>query len=82
MVNEINPKYNFLLDYFVGREGEQILDSLLKVDLIDAGLLDSLDILELAILIENNIGIKLDLSEVEVFDSIRSVNSIISLLEK
>lgn len=82
MAKEINPKYNFLLDYFVGREGEQILDSLFEVDLINAGLLDSLDILELAILIEDNTGVKLDFSEVEVFDSMRSVNSIISLLEK
>lgn len=82
MTDKINPKYNFLLDYFVGREGEQILDNLFEVDLINAGLLDSLDILELAILIENNVGIKLDLSEVEVFESMRSLNSIISLLEK
>lgn len=82
MTDKINPKYNFLLDYFVGREGEQILDNLFEVDLINAGLLDSLDILELAILIEHNVGIKLDLSEVEVFESMRSLNSIISLLEK
>lgn len=82
MTDKINPKYNFLLDYFVGREGEQILDNLFEVDLINAGLLDSLDILELAILIENNVGIKLDLSEVEVFESMRSLNSVISLLEK
>jgi len=82
MINEINPKYNFLLDYFVGREGEQILDGIFEVDLVHAGLLDSLDILELAILIENNTGIKIDLSVVEVFDSMRSLNSIINLLEK
>ena len=82
MINEINSKYNFLLDYFVGREGEQILAGIFEVDLIQAGLLDSLDILELAILIENNIGVKIDLSVAEVFDSMRSLNSIINLLEK
>ena len=77
-----NPKYKFLFDYFIGREGEQILDVLSEVDLVDSGLLDSLDILELASLMESNLGIKIDLASADVFNSMRRLNSIINLLEK
>jgi len=77
-----NPKHKFLFDYFIGREGDQILDVLSEVDLVDSGLLDSLDILELASLIESNLGIKIDLASADVFNSMRRLNSIINLLEK
>jgi acyl carrier protein len=78
----IDPKYKFLLDYFIGREGEQILDVLSEVDLVDSGIIDSLDILEIAILIERNLGIKLNLSEDQTFSAMKRFDSIIYLLEK
>jgi acyl carrier protein len=77
-----NTKYKFLLDYFIQREGEQIVAELENLDLIESGIIDSLDILELAILIEENIGFKIDLSNDQAFSAMRRFNSIIDLLEK
>ena len=46
-----NTKYKFLLDFFIQREGDQIVAELEDLDLIESGIIDSLDILELVILI-------------------------------
>ena len=54
-----NTKYKFLLDFFIQREGDQIVAELEDLDLIESGIIDSLDILELVILIEKNIGVKI-----------------------
>lgn len=77
-----NTKYKFLLDFFIQREGDQIVAELEDLDLIESGIIDSLDILELVILIEKNVGVKIDLSNDQVFSSMRWFNSIIDLLEK
>jgi len=77
-----NAKYKFLRDFFVQREGDQIVAELLDLDLIESGIIDSLDILELAILIEKNVGVKVDLSNDQTFSAMRRFNSIINLLEE
>ena len=77
-----NSKYKFLLDFFVQREGDQIVAELVDIDLIESGIIDSLDILELVILIEKNVGVKIDLSNDQAFSAMRRFNSIINLLEK
>ena len=77
-----NAKYKFLLDFFVQREGDQIVVELLDLDLIESGIIDSLDILELAILIEKNVGVKVDLSNDQTFSAMRRFDSIINLLEE
>jgi len=77
-----NSKYKFLLDFFVQREGDQIVAELADIDLVETGIIDSLDILDLAILIEKNIGIKIDLSDDQTFSAMRRFNSIINLLEE
>jgi len=77
-----NSKYKFLLDFFVQREGDQIVAELADIDLVETGIIDSLDILDLAILIEKNIGIKIDLSDDQTFSAMRRINSIINLLEE
>ena len=77
-----NTKYKFLLDFFIQREGDQIVAELENLDLIESGIIDSLDILELVILIEKNVGVKIDLSNDQAFSAMRRFNSIIDLLEK
>jgi len=76
-----DSKYKFLLDFFVQREGDQIVTELADIDLVESGIIDSLDILDLAILIEKNIGIKIDLSDDQTFFAMRRFNSIINLLQ-
>ena len=77
-----NSKYKFLLDFFVQREGEQILEKIFEIDLVEAGLIDSLDILEIILIIEENLGVKLDLGEELIFEKMRRLSTIIELLEK
>jgi len=77
-----NAKYKFLLDFFIQREGDQIVAELEDLDLIESGIIDSLDILELVILIEKNVGAKIDLSSDQAFSAMRRFNSIIDLIEK
>lgn len=77
-----NEKYRFLYDFFIQREGDQIVEELMNLDLIESGIIDSLDILELAILIENNTGVKIDLSNDQTFSAMRNFGSIINLIEE
>jgi len=77
-----NKKYKFLYDFFIQREGNQIVEELMNLDLIESGIIDSLDILELAILIEKNTGVKIDLLKDETFAAMRHFESIIDLVEK
>ena len=56
-------KLNFLLEYFVQREGKKVVEYIYDVDLFESGLLDSLDIIELANVILKNTGIQLDLTD-------------------
>jgi acyl carrier protein len=75
-------KLNFLLEYFVQREGKKVVEYIYDVDLFESGLLDSLDIIELANVILKNTGIQLDLTDDLTFSSLRQFNSIIELLER
>lgn len=77
-----NKKYKFLYDFFIQREGNQIVEELMNLDLIESGIIDSLDILELAILIEKNTGVKIDLLKDETFAAMRHFESIIDLVEE
>ena len=82
MASNKNEKYQFLLDYFIAREGEQIADTLFEIDLIQSGIIDSLDIIEIAVIIEKNTGIKIDLSKKENFESMRKLPNIIRMISE
>ena len=75
-------KFNFLLEYFLKREGKKVVEYIYDIDLFESGLLDSLDIIELANIILKNTGIQLDLTDDLTFSSLRRFNSIIELLER
>jgi acyl carrier protein len=71
---------DFLLEYFIKREGKGVIEYIHEVDLFDSGLLDSLDIIELADIIEKHTGIRLDLTDEITFKSIRRIDSIVNFL--
>lgn len=56
-----------LAEFFVEREGEGVLDTLKQVKLVSEGYLDSLDMVVLAVFIEENFGKKIDLVSEETF---------------
>lgn len=48
-----------LAKFFVEREGEGVLVEIRNIDLIEAGIIDSLDLVSLAVFIEQEFGKKL-----------------------
>lgn len=68
--------------FFIQREGEGVLADLYRVDLFAFGLIDSLDVVELIVYIEKCCGVRLNLSEKETFDSFKSANLLIDLIER
>ena len=78
-VETIAEKIN---NFFVEREGKEILESLATIDFIDEGLLDSLDFLSLAIFVEKEFDVKLDLTSEETFKSMRSFNGLTSIIKE
>lgn len=69
-----------LARFFMEREGEGILEEIRDIDFIDAGILDSLDIVTLAVFIEKNFGKKLDLANPATFDAARRFGSLVELV--
>ena len=76
-----NQKINFLEDYFVKKEGKQVLKNIKKINLINAGYLDSMDVVNLASLIQETYKKKIDLSKESVLKSFEKFDLIIKLIK-
>ena len=76
-----NQKINFLEDYFVKKEGKQVLKNIKKINLIEAGYLDSMDVVNLASLIQKTYKKKIDLSKESVLKSFEKFDLIIKLIK-
>jgi acyl carrier protein len=74
--------FDFLFDYFVKREGELILQTIRDLDLIDSGLMDSLDLIEISEIISENTGVQLDLDDESTFIAMRKIDSLIEMVNK
>ena len=66
--------------FFVDREGPEILENIDHIDLVDEGILDSLDFLSLAIYIEEQFNFKIDLTNESTFIAMRRFSTLIALL--
>ena len=64
--------------FFVEREGEGVLDVLREIDLIDEGILDSLDLVALASYIETNLGKTIDVTSDQTLETFRSFESLVA----
>ena len=65
-----------LESFFSEREGEELLDEIDSIDLVDEGILDSLDFLSLAAYIEKTCGVKLELTDEGTFKAMRNIGSL------
>jgi acyl carrier protein len=74
--------HSFLLEYFVKREGESIVETIYDLDLIESGLLDSLDLIEISEIILEKTGIQLDLNQESTFIAMRKISTLVDLIEK
>jgi len=70
-----------LAQFFIEREGEGILQVIKDIDFFDEGYIDSLDLVSLAVFVENNFGKKLDLTNQDVFQAMKRFQSLIELIE-
>jgi acyl carrier protein len=72
---------SLLAKFFVEREGEGILPSIRTIDFVSSGVLDSLDLISLAVYIEKNFGVKINLTQADTLDSIRRFDSLVALIQ-
>jgi len=70
-----------LFDFFEGREGEGAFQRLRAADLLQIGLIDSLDMVELAALISSVCEVRVDLSDSRHFDALRSIDGMLAAFE-
>lgn len=69
-----------LAQFFIEREGNGILEEIREIDFIEAGIIDSLDLVSLAVFIEQNFGKKIDLASPETFTAARHFDSLMKLI--
>jgi acyl carrier protein len=71
--NEMN-----LANFFIEREGDGILDTIRDIDFVDSGIIDSLDMVSLAVFIEKHFNVKLDLTDPENLKDMRRFDSLMA----
>ena len=69
-----------IADFFIQKEGKGILGEIRKLDFLEQGILDSLDIVFLATYIEEKFGKKIDIIDDNVLQSLRHFNDIVRLV--
>ncbi len=76
-----NQKIVFLENYFSKKEGKQVLKNIKKINLIKTGYLDSMDVVNLASLIQKTFKKKIDLSKEKVLKSFEKFDLILKLIK-
>jgi len=66
--------------FFIEREGEGILKDIKKIDFIDEGILDSLDIVSLAAYLQKKFNKKIDVTNYETMQAFHNFNDIVKLI--
>ena len=72
----------FLNNYFLSKIGKQNLKSLKKKDLIDSGIIDSLDIVTLSVIIKKSFNIDLSINSQKSINVFKSYNSLLNAIKK
>lgn len=78
----MNENEKKIATFFIEREGQGIVEKIRDIDFLESGIIDSLDLVSLAVHIEKNFKIKLDLADPTIFNSARRFDSIVALVEK
>jgi len=73
---------NKLAQFFIEREGEGILEEIREINFHEAGIIDSLDLVSLAVFIEQDFGVKIDLTDPETFATTARFDSLIMHITK
>ena len=73
-------KEKILENWFADREGKQIIKTLKKVNLVDSGLLDSLDILTLTLFLEKKFNCKIDISKPRILKNFEKFDNLLKMI--
>jgi acyl carrier protein len=68
-----------LAQFFIEREGEGVLEIIKSIDFMEQGLLDSLDMVTLAVFVQKEFGRKLDLTDPRIMRSMSRFDSLYQL---
>ena len=71
-----------LENFFIKKEGQNIKKSLKKINLLKSGILDSMDILNLALFISKKFNIKVDISNEKNLKAFEKFDHILKLIKK
>ena len=71
-----------LENFFIKKEGQSIKKNLKKINLIKSGILDSMDILNLALFISKKFNIKVDISNEKNLKAFEKFDNILKILKK
>ena len=69
-----------LARFFVEREGEGVLEEIRDIDFLEAGIIDSLDLVSLAVFIEQEFNKKIDLTDSATMLAVRRFDSLTVLI--
>jgi len=72
----------FLNNYFSSKIGKKNLTSLKKKDLIESGIIDSLDIVTLSVMVKKKFNIDLQFNNQKSINVFKSYNSILNAIKK
>lgn len=77
---EFNDAEKKLSRFFVEREGEGVLEEIRDIDFLEAGIIDSLDLVSLAVFIEQQFNKKIDLTDPATLLAVRRLDSLAALI--
>jgi acyl carrier protein len=70
-----------LENFFIKKEGKEILKSIKKKNLIQSGLIDSLDILTLSSILQKKFNYKVNLNNPKILKSFEKFEKIVGLIK-
>ncbi|MCC6278784.1 MAG: acyl carrier protein [Oligoflexia bacterium] len=77
----LTEKEQKLAKFFVEREGDGVLEVIKNIDFFADGIIDSLDMVSLAVYVEKNFGKKLDLTQRSTMDAMKRFDTLMGLIE-
>ena len=77
---EFSEVEKIIADFFVEREGNEILKEIRELNFIEEGILDSLDIVFLATYLEEKFSIKIDITDDNILKTFTNFENIVKLV--
>ena len=77
---EFSEVEKIIADFFVEREGNELLKEIRELNFIEEGILDSLDIVFLATYLEEKFSIKIDITDDNILKTFSNFENIVKLV--